>query len=66
MLSHRRRAQLGLASASLLLITTLTILYQGSQERAVATAPHDNLRLVADQALHNLPTGNAQVAAFKR
>jgi hypothetical protein len=35
MFSQRRRAQIGLASACLLLIVTLTILYRGSREDLV-------------------------------
>jgi hypothetical protein len=34
MLSERRAAQFGLGSACVLLVTTLTILYQGSREGA--------------------------------
>ena len=67
MLSHRRRAQLGVASATLLLITTLTILYQGSHERGAVSADEGNVRLVADrQALPKLAVPEAQVAALKR
>ena len=67
MLSHRRRAQLGVASATLLLITTLTILYQGSHERGAVSASDRNVRLVADeQASPKLDVPEAQVAALKR
>jgi hypothetical protein len=66
MLSHRRRAQLGVASATLLLITTLTILYQGSHERGAVSSSDRTIRLVADQVSHKLPTAEAQVAALKR
>jgi len=66
MLSLRRRAQLGVASASLLLITTLTILYLGSRKGAVVSSPEKTVRLVADEGLQTLPTAQAQVAAFKR
>lgn len=66
MLSHRRRAQLGLGSATLLLITTLTILYQGSHERGAASASDKTVRLAARQAAPTLATPEAQVAALKR
>jgi hypothetical protein len=65
MLSHRRRAQLGVASAALLLITTLTILYQGSHERG-AVSSGGNIRLVADHTSPGLAVPEAQVAALKR
>jgi hypothetical protein len=66
MLSLRRRAQLGVASASLLLITTLTILYVGSHQGAVVSSPEKTVRLVANEGLQTLPAAQAQVAAFKR
>ena len=65
MLSLRCRAQLGLASASLLLITTLTILFLGSRQGVVVSSPEKTVRLVANQGLQTLPTAQAQVAAFK-
>jgi hypothetical protein len=67
MLSHRRRAQLGVASATLLLITTLTILYQGSHERGAVSSDDGNVRLVANQqASPRVVVPEAQVAALKR
>jgi hypothetical protein len=46
MFSHRRRAQMGLLAACTLLISTLTILYQGSRDVAGAPRATDGVRLV--------------------
>ena len=46
MFSHRRRAQMGLLAGCSLLISTLTILYQGSREVVGAPQSKDGVRLV--------------------
>ena len=54
MFSERRCAQFGLGSAALVLITTLTILFQGNVNRAPAGQPGRNLGMVvSDHASAN-------------
>jgi hypothetical protein len=63
MFSQRRRAQLGLLSASLLLILTLTILYQGSRDGARQLP--DKSGQVSSSPMSAIEKGNTQLAAFK-
>jgi hypothetical protein len=50
MISQRRRAQMGLASACLLLIGTLTILYRGSHEASWRDRGRDGVGMAVSRA----------------
>jgi hypothetical protein len=63
MFSHRRRAQMGLLAACMLLISTLTILYQGSREGVGAPRAKDGVRLVIGDGSSNQSASPANLAA---
>ena len=62
MFSHRRRAQMGLLAACTLLISTLTILYQGSREGGGAPQSKNGVRLVIDDGNQTAPPANLAAA----
>jgi hypothetical protein len=53
---------MGLVAACMLLISTLTILYQGSREGAGAPQSKDSVRLVIDDGNQSAPPANLAAA----
>jgi hypothetical protein len=65
MFSERRCAQFGLASAGLLLVTTLTILYHGSQSSPAADQEDSGPGMVSEDRTSNQSAHTVKVAMTK-